>query len=869
MSWSKLHKNCIIAGPLEALCLVCEIPIKTQSELDTHVEVDVHLKALNAAPYIEKYKPHNIRKVTLGYYCEFCNLVLCTPAKVNLHITIPEHEQNRGFLLIKRVNDSVIVFDDIYINHRSWNGFVEDTCAICNVEYYDELKHLNLHSHIFNLITKKIEFLGDNMVYRNIDESSYQCMVCNLVLASSTLSTHIEQPGHIKMVEKCREAGRAILNLKSGTDHATTNTGKDAARATSIGNDPGRATTSIGNDAGRATTSIGNDAGRAFLNILNPPEKKKADEKKKTDSKTKKNESKKSTNNTYVENEAFICGVLGAKNYIVSQDDGKSMCLLCDWSMETSAAAAHVAGRHHITILKMHKERLDRMSKDENSEPDSGNAGGSSATGNQKVKPEPKDQLDSGKASAGKAAGDEKGKIKEASPKLHKNGLNTNKSETKDKPEIGKTSDEKSAEEKGKMRDSSPKLHDNGGNINKPEPKDKLDSGNASGGKATADEKDIGGFFKDSSPKPHNNGQNVNKSEPKDICRRLPESENACGGSKTGDEKDNIKENIGINIDKSNSEDEPDTQNASAVTATSNDRDVIIDLYEEFQAYGISVNFVTNIATCKKCSKTMDLKFTAIRQHIKEHYDALPRPLCRKAPEVEDDIQSFLDLNRIIMIEGGERHCELCRVNLPISLKSVKQHVNGTRHLNNLAIRSGNNPAELVPQFHKVKLRDYVTSMMGLEDSIRKDVILNEKFDITMMSYLLMSSVSLRCYICDEDLERGQIDAHKVSTEHITRVADSKVLVSLENEFVRELRRNSYHCGICSWVSINWTGMMEHLKSRTHLDQKYNMKWRLAQHLTQVARVQWERSPNLGDFMGVADRHRNTRHRFEDYFTNW
>lgn len=55
-----------------------------------------------------------------------------------------------------------------------------------------------------------------------------------------------------------------------------------------------------------------------------------------------------------------ICKALNANNYIASDENGQKWCILCDWTVDTLTADAHIQSLHHQTILKMHKERMEK-----------------------------------------------------------------------------------------------------------------------------------------------------------------------------------------------------------------------------------------------------------------------------------------------------------------------------------------------------------------------------------------------------------------------------------------------------------------------------------------------------------------------------
>lgn len=103
-----------------------------------------------------------------GYYCEFCNIFFTTATKVNLHIAEATHIQNKGSLIVKRIGKSGIALNGICINVKAWNGLIEDVCALCNLEFFDENLHKTEQNHVLNLIQKKVQCVDKKAVYRMV-----------------------------------------------------------------------------------------------------------------------------------------------------------------------------------------------------------------------------------------------------------------------------------------------------------------------------------------------------------------------------------------------------------------------------------------------------------------------------------------------------------------------------------------------------------------------------------------------------------------------------------------------------------------------------------------------------------------------------
>lgn len=166
-----------------------------------------HADKLLAYPYMEKYGDNRIRKVSKGYFCEFCSLLLATSTKVSLHVQEKSHYEKKGTFLLCRPSGlaAVLAFDDLLIGEKAWHSLSEDTCAICNEEFDNENIHKTESAHLLKLVQNKVEFGADNGVYRKTDDNSFQCLTCNAVFALSILNTHFTDAEHKTLYAKCQE----------------------------------------------------------------------------------------------------------------------------------------------------------------------------------------------------------------------------------------------------------------------------------------------------------------------------------------------------------------------------------------------------------------------------------------------------------------------------------------------------------------------------------------------------------------------------------------------------------------------------------------------------------------------------------------
>lgn len=61
---SILNKNCILTGPVDSLCLVCEDHLRGDEDSMQHIAKPIHQKNLDATNYFDKYKDDHVWKVS-------------------------------------------------------------------------------------------------------------------------------------------------------------------------------------------------------------------------------------------------------------------------------------------------------------------------------------------------------------------------------------------------------------------------------------------------------------------------------------------------------------------------------------------------------------------------------------------------------------------------------------------------------------------------------------------------------------------------------------------------------------------------------------------------------------------------------------
>lgn len=212
----RLHKSGVLTGALNCYCLACDTFLMTRQEADKHVETSLHQKSLLAIPYSDKFKDEHIRKFQTGYYCEFCNTLLPTASKVNLHVTEDEHVKNKGLNLLLPKGGGVVAFGNIFIEENAWHSLIDGVCSICEEEFEEGEDHKATARHSLNLVLKNIQFGTGDAIYRQIDDTSLQCVTCNKLLVPDKVTAHFDDAQHRELYDKCRI-------VSNGVDHGSEN----------------------------------------------------------------------------------------------------------------------------------------------------------------------------------------------------------------------------------------------------------------------------------------------------------------------------------------------------------------------------------------------------------------------------------------------------------------------------------------------------------------------------------------------------------------------------------------------------------------------------------------------------------------------
>ncbi|XP_050685113.1 uncharacterized protein LOC126979699 [Leptidea sinapis] len=190
---SNLSENAIVSGWLGYYCLACHAQFPGEDTAKKHITQNSHKEKFNETSY--EVANHFIRKINQLYFCELCNLVLKTKMKVKLHIKDQKHTAAYIKKALKQL-ESVITFNGVVVSEESWNGISDGTCIICNCDCDDKNQHIHDPVHIINLYQSNLSVQDTENVFRVIDETSFQCLICNQVVSLESKSQHFEEKTH-------------------------------------------------------------------------------------------------------------------------------------------------------------------------------------------------------------------------------------------------------------------------------------------------------------------------------------------------------------------------------------------------------------------------------------------------------------------------------------------------------------------------------------------------------------------------------------------------------------------------------------------------------------------------------------------------
>lgn len=251
----------------------------------------------------------------------------------------------------------------------------------------------------------------------------------------------------------------------------------------------------------------------------------------------------------------------------------------------------------------------------------------------------------------------------------------------------------------------------------------------------------------------------------------------------------------------------------------------ILDSIENFKNNGIKIQLEIQYAFCRKCLIALDFNKEFIENHIKEHakyHKSEPEGAKSKedvsedasinaisttkkknkdkqsAHEAEENIKKLVENNNMTYKPNNNHvYCKSCNVKVSPMLRNLKEHIMGSAHKSKVAkqnMTSMKNDSILKEDtinelnMVKVPMISFVTSIITIDTSKFKDILINVNICVNMYSFVFIVNTGsmITCLVCKTIENINQFRQHMNLTKHEEFVNKSKV-VELENEFIREV----------------------------------------------------------------------------------
>ncbi|XP_038219746.1 uncharacterized protein LOC119838006 [Zerene cesonia] len=182
---------------------------------------------------------------------------------------------------------------------------------------------------------------------------------------------------------------------------------------------------------------------------------------------------------------------------------------------------------------------------------------------------------------------------------------------------------------------------------------------------------------------------------------------------------------------------------------------------------------------------------------------------------------NFITLNR----GGSWGYCTLCDVHISAHMKQAIDHVQGLRHrafLEYIGVRKSKHHEEPPP--NKVKMVSYLPHIYRVE--YNRTYYIKDHLPVNDLSFMLMKEIGkkatkVKCFVCETTLDRDAATEHYKTKTHIEKVLACYVFQSEEGmEFIRLIRPDLYHCGICNRALAYWESVRSHVRTLPHTFNK-------------------------------------------------
>ncbi|XP_048001793.1 uncharacterized protein LOC125238475 [Leguminivora glycinivorella] len=253
------------------------------------------------------------------------------------------------------------------------------------------------------------------------------------------------------------------------------------------------------------------------------------------------------------------------------------------------------------------------------------------------------------------------------------------------------------------------------------------------------------------------------------------------------------------------------------------------------------IDLENKVATCKICTAYVNINFKFMMDHKKIHNitdkdNIKPAPvdmemvfkslrIRRSKKEIYDhgklraELAKFGRENYIKLVFPGDKgYCSLCGTYMSAHMKNFTEHINGYVHMAQLDLKNGK--PHVKPEYKTKNMKDFVKTVTFSKES--HSLSLNKQVAIDVVSLGLVCKINnpqcekFMCYACDKTYKITDYEKHCLSEMHRNNFYNSEIITSIEDEFIREVRPNVYHCGVCNIMFAFWDTLNKHFRSWKH-----------------------------------------------------
>ncbi|CAH0697024.1 unnamed protein product [Spodoptera exigua] len=183
-------------------------------------------------------------------------------------------------------------------------------------------------------------------------------------------------------------------------------------------------------------------------------------------------------------------------------------------------------------------------------------------------------------------------------------------------------------------------------------------------------------------------------------------------------------------------------------------------------------------------------------------------------------------------------YCHTCDRRLPTKLSELKAHIENKTHIENIKIKTSKTDKKIVT---KKPLLDVIEVSEFVQDKEELILIVNNKYWLNAFGFFLIAKfcVKIFCHACNIDLTTDNVLNHLIQDEHRDSVEKCLLITSLEDEFIREIKLDKYHCGYCNIVEEDWDDIVDHVALPEHKSNRLKAEEKLRNYgkMTRIREV--------------------------------